>query len=110
MFVYHINPCLILCDKTILRRVLIDIDCGLQIYKRDYTVQGHATLFTCTTSLKSQQKTYYLHISYRIFGSRRSLDAINGERFAGLNFHISFPGFQEYHEGFSTNILYEGVV
>ena len=28
---------------------------------------------------------------------------VNGERFAGLNFH-GFRGFQEHHKGFSVNI------
>ena len=31
------------------------------------------------------------------------VNTVNGERFAGLNFH-GFRGFQEYHESFSVNI------
>ena len=55
-------------------------------------VWGHATLLqSCTAStenLQSSPNFIDCTILYRIFGSHESLDTVNEERFAGLNFHV----------------------
>ena len=70
------------------------------------------TIFACNTGKANIDKLVTLHSIGMGLNHMFYWSTVNGERFAGLNFHV-FRSFQEYHERFSMNIIqasYDGIV